>query len=186
MERLSIARPWGKPPPAQGLRKASLGQVVTSVYQQVKSCQRLRDKSHIQAHAVLQQLLNEVSFQKAVAAVPQILKNERLLFVLDTLESYGLHDAIMLEAIQGLIAAFRDLRTFPEYKSIGFRLLFPAEIKEDATMVVPAKSRSGLIVLQWRTADLLSMLSMRYLRMLERKRAFGGPQQRLVRRRHNS
>lgn len=121
-----------------------------------------------EAFGTIQRSLNATDFQAAVNAVPIALGNSRVLIVFDTIESYKIHNEAMKQGLRGVVGALIGLLSEQNFKAIGVRFFLPAEILEDVTAEIPAKSLASTVFLRWRAGDIFTMISKRYLAMLRR------------------
>jgi GTPase SAR1 family protein len=112
-------------------------------------------------------LSNTPSFLNAIEHLAIITKKHPVLLVFDTLESYEVFNPIMIEGLKGIIEAINTFLTDPAMTGVSIKFFLPAEIYEQVMYSFPGKVQSRTVMLQWKSADLIAMLSKRYLSILK-------------------
>jgi hypothetical protein len=74
----------------------------------------------------------------------------------------------MKQGLRGIITAILGLLSDRNFTAAGLRFFIPAEIFDDVSIDMPAKVIGSTVFLRWRTGDLLTMLTKRFLEMLQR------------------
>jgi hypothetical protein len=77
----------------------------------------------------------------------------------------------MVEGLQGVLEAIIAFLADPRFEGISLKFFIPAEIYDRVFSGFPGKVQSRSVFLRWRSADLISMLAKRYLRILDRTEA---------------
>jgi len=115
----------------------------------------------------LQERLNDNGFKSAINAISETLGTSRILIVLDTIESYRIHEQSMVEGLRGVVGAIIGLLSEDKLRSVGIRFFIPAEIFDQVAAEIPAKIVANTVFLRWRTGDLIRMLAKRYITVLK-------------------
>jgi hypothetical protein len=114
-------------------------------------------------------LTGSKEFFSALKALESKSKSNRVLIVLDTLESYKVFAPYMIEGFQGVVDAIVAFVNDPAMKNVTIKFFMPAEIFDMATIDLPGKTGgSSTAFMRWRVPDLISMVSKRFLNVLER------------------
>lgn len=114
----------------------------------------------------LLQRLRNTRHLAGLKAIAQLTRGRKsLLLVLDSLESYRIHDAAIREALRGVVTA---ARAFSRHNpAIALRIFMPAEIYSDIAADMPGKIRDSSRFLRWKAQDLFLMAALRYVRLLQ-------------------
>ncbi|MFC1919806.1 P-loop ATPase, Sll1717 family [Chloroflexota bacterium] len=108
------------------------------------------------------------TFLSAAEALQRKTKRKKVLLVIDTLESYRIWAPFMIEGFRGILEAVNTFRTDPRMWGVSLKFFIPAEIYDKVFTGIPDKVGSGTIFMRWRSSDLISILSGRFLSILER------------------
>lgn len=120
-----------------------------------------------QASQYLLQKLQDARHRNALASIEKLTRNRKtLLLVLDSLESYRIHDSAIRDALRGIVAATRSFAR--RFTGIGLRLFMPAEIYSDVAADMPGKVRDSSRFLRWQAQDLFLMIALRYVDFLDK------------------
>lgn len=159
---------------AKGFRNQSIGTILLTLA--ASATTRLdAGADALEILGALLRLAEEPTYLLCKRDIAQLIHRERVLIILDSLESYKIHNYAMKQGLQGIVKAIKEVTADPDLQQIGIRLFTPAEIYEDVAQEIPAKVGSSTVFLRWKFGDLLWMLSTRYYAMLERTGLVGAP-----------
>lgn len=118
----------------------------------------------------LEDFISSQRIQKAKKAVLEIVKGNKVIIALDTMENYAVRDESMMRSMGALIqCASRFSRNYARH-GIYLKVFIMAEIfpylKEEVSLN-PLKFIHDEIYLQWRPKDLMRLISWRYDRYLK-------------------
>ena len=113
-------------------------------------------------------LTGEPGFISAIEAFARKTKFKKVLVVIDTLESYKVLAPFMIDGFRGILQAVITLLTDPRMWGVSFKLFVPAEVYEQAISKAPGKLGDRTVFMRWRAADLISVLSGRFLNVLRK------------------
>jgi hypothetical protein len=145
-----------------------VGEILHDVFQDAIAVLPPDARGALDLYTALFRRCSAPGFPEATAAIPRLLKNKSLLLVIDTLESYKIQSEAMKQGLRGIIAAILGLSSDREFAGTGLRFFVPAEIFDDVSIDMPGKVIGSTVFLRWRTGDLLTMLTKRFLEMLQR------------------
>jgi serine/threonine protein kinase len=126
----------------------------------------------------LEDFINNETVQKAKRAVLEVVKVNKVIIALDTMENYAVRDEAMMRSMGALIqCASRFTRNYAR-QGIYLKVFIMAEIfpylKEEVSLN-PLKFIHDEIYLQWRPKDLMRLISWRYDRYLKKDNATSLP-----------
>jgi archaellum biogenesis ATPase FlaH len=118
----------------------------------------------------LEDFIGNERIQKAKRAVLEVVKGNKVIIALDTMENYAVRDESMMRSMGALIqCASRFSRNYARH-GIYLKVFIMAEIfphlKEEVSLN-PLKFIHDEIYLQWRPKDLMRLISWRYDRYLK-------------------
>lgn len=118
----------------------------------------------------LEDFISNERIQKAKKAVLEVVKGNKVIIALDTMENYAVRDESMMRSMGALIqCASRFSRNYARH-GIYLKVFIMAEIfphlKEEVSLN-PLKFIHDEIYLQWRPKDLMRLISWRYDRYLK-------------------
>lgn len=118
----------------------------------------------------LEDFISNERIQKAKKAVLEVVKGNKVIIALDTMENYAVRDEAMMRSMGALIqCASRFSRNYARH-GIYLKVFIMAEIfphlKEEVSLN-PLKFIHDEIYLQWRPKDLMRLISWRYDRYLK-------------------
>jgi archaellum biogenesis ATPase FlaH len=118
----------------------------------------------------LEDFISNERIQRAKKAVLEVVKGNKLIIALDTMENYAVRDESMMRSMGALIqCASRFSRNYARH-GIYLKVFIMAEIfphlKEEVSLN-PLKFIHDEIYLQWRPKDLMRLISWRYDRYLK-------------------
>jgi len=118
----------------------------------------------------LEDFISNERIQKAKKAVLEVVKGDKVIIALDTMENYAVRDESMMRSMGALIqCASRFSRNYARH-GIYLKVFIMAEIfphlKEEVSLN-PLKFIHDEIYLQWRPKDLMRLISWRYDRYLK-------------------
>ena len=154
----------------------SIGELLHQIFQEAIAVLAPNATGAMDFYAALLRRGTSPGFTEAAAAVPRVLRNKSLLLVIDTMESYRIHSQSMRQGLRGIIVAILGLLSDRNFDRAGLRFFLPAEIFDDVSVDMPGKIIGSTVFLRWRTGDLLTMLTKRYLEMLRRTDLIAGRQ----------
>lgn len=147
----------------------SLGSLLSRTFS--RALQRLAAGGPVmEFYASLHDQSSVPAFRDLLRGLPDLLRQNRLLVVIDTLESYKVHDESMRLGLRGIVTAIIGALSDLDLRNIGLRFLLPSEadLFGSAFADVPAKAIARTVFLNWRASDLFTLISARYLEMLRR------------------
>jgi len=156
------------------LLNIKIGNILRNVFREAVN--KLKDdySNPEELYGYIHDISSNLEFTNLIDQAPGILGSNKILIVLDTLESYKVHSFEMLEGLKGVIQAVISLFGIRKYNNYGIRLFIPAEVFEDVATEIPAKIMPRTIFLRWRFSDLLKMISKRYFRMISKNNLISG------------
>jgi archaellum biogenesis ATPase FlaH len=118
----------------------------------------------------LEDFISNERIQRAKTAVLEVVKGNKIIIALDTMENYAVRDESMMRSMGALIqCASRFSRNYARH-GIYLKVFIMAEIfphlKEEVSLN-PLKFIHDEIYLQWRPKDLMRLISWRYDRYLK-------------------
>lgn len=152
-----------------GYSDNDIGDILHDTFERINSSLRPGTNGVAEVYAQARALYSIKHFKKCVQLIPKLLEKRRLLIVLDTLESYEIHNQPMKLGLRGVIAAILDFYREDALKdNVDLKFFLPAEIYEDVASEIPAKTIGNTVFLRWKSKDLIALLSIRYLEMLKK------------------
>lgn len=156
--------------------ESSPGTMLSQIF--LRAVEKLEDGKQPQQLAKFSNYLTKISdnrpFRAAVAALENYTRSSRVLVVFDTLESYKIFQAEMVEGLQGVTSSILSFLADRRMRNISLKFFIPAEIYERVTADLPGKCMPHSVFLRWRSQDLIVMLARRYLNILTRTEALQG------------
>lgn len=124
----------------------------------------------------LEDFINDERIQRAKRAVLEVVRGNKVIIALDTMENYAVRDESMMRSMGALIqCASRFSRNYARL-GIYLKVFVMAEIfpylKEEVSLN-PLKFIHDEIYLQWRPKDLMRLISWRYDRYLKENNLLG-------------
>jgi archaellum biogenesis ATPase FlaH len=118
----------------------------------------------------LEDFINDERIQRAKRAVLEVVRGNKVIIALDTMENYAVRDESMMRSMGALVqCASRFSRNYARH-GIYLKVFVMAEIfpylKEEVSLN-PLKFIHDEIYLQWRPKDLMRLISWRYDRYLK-------------------
>ncbi len=149
-----------------GLRDKRIGLLLYHLH--TRAIQQVPDgaKDGSPALGFLLERLHDRHLDSCLAHARKLLRAGPLLIVIDSLESYEIHNPATKQALCGIIAALMAFAREKPLPGVGIRLLLPAEIHHELIDANPAKFYGKSLFLQWSAGDLFLFLATRYLALL--------------------
>lgn len=150
----------------RGFSTGNIGLILLKVFDDLK----VEDykMTPITLYKDLQYRCETVEFKQALSLIQNIMGDKKILIVLDTLESYRIYSDSMNQGLRGIIEEILNILRDRDLSNIGIRFFMPAEIYEDISAEIPAKTKGSTVFLRWQFSYLVAMLSKRFIDMLKR------------------
>jgi hypothetical protein len=157
-----------------GLWEMQIGEILTDTFRSVMAKSGEHEIEIGELYSSLHALRSSKEFKKILNHVPSILSAKRILIAIDTIESYKIYKEGMIQGLRGIVESVNGILTDDNFRRVGIRFFVPAEIFEDVCREIPAKTMPNTVFLIWRAGDLFTMMSLRYLEMMERNKIVTG------------
>jgi hypothetical protein len=119
----------------------------------------------------LVELNNSKEFTFALQALERKTKRERLLLVLDTLESNHVFEKYVVEGFQGILEAIVAFLADTRVHGVSLKYFLPAEVYEDVFSGFPGKVQPQVVFMRWQAADIIALLAGRFLHVLKKNKS---------------
>lgn len=103
------------------------------------------------------------NYEEAYREMSSILKNKKVLVLIDTLDEYDLRDAKIVLCVKALIATCFEYYNNSTSNNIFVKLSIPSEIHTHLIEQLPGKQQGNTVVIQWKNNDLLKLIAIRLL-----------------------
>ena len=155
--------------PAPLYEKSTIGHLLGNIFQEANNI--LNKEGVVAFDTYLLNLTGTREFNSAIEATHNIVKDNKIFLVIDTIESYKIFDPFMTESFQGILDAITSLCGDSKVRFITLKLFIPAEMFEPIFEKYPGKVSSRAVFMRWRAQDLTSILARRFLNVLSRTEA---------------
>lgn len=141
---------------------------INKIYNMVKKSQDLSGKSGEIAKNVttIMDIISAFSqngYDEAYQEMMNILKDNKVLVLIDTLDEYDLRDAKLVLSVKALIATCFKYYNNASINHINIKISIPSEIHTHLIEMLPGKQQGNTVVIQWKNNDLIKMIAIRLL-----------------------
>jgi energy-coupling factor transporter ATP-binding protein EcfA2 len=168
-ENLTIIKTYFDSLPSPLHEESDIGSLLANAFNQAMKVLKKEDEIAFETYLVNLNATQE--FHAAFNALRAKMGQEKILLILDTLESYNIFKDYVLEAFEGLLDAIIAFCSDSRMENISLKLFMPAEVFDRVFGKYPGKVISRAVFMRWRSADLISMIGRRYLNVLVRTEA---------------
>ncbi len=141
---------------------------INKIYNMVKKSQELSGKSgeiakNITTIMDIISAFSQNGYDEAYQEMMNILKDNKVLVLIDTLDEYDLRDAKLVLSVKALIATCFKYYNNVCTNHINIKISIPSEIHTHLIEKLPGKQQGNTVVIQWKNNDLIKMIAIRLL-----------------------
>lgn len=122
------------------------------------------------ALSVINEKLMNSLFLDAKKELKELLKKNKCIIGIDTLEDYFISEEVCLKAINGMMNAINLIRKDFNINNLSIKCCLPGEMFARLSLPNPAQIDSSTTFLLWRVSDLIRLIGKRYYNLLNEKK----------------
>lgn len=141
---------------------------INKIHSMIKASKQLSGKpgeiaNDIATVADILSAFSQNGYEEAYIEMMKVLRNKKVLVLIDTLNEYDLRDARIVLCVKALIASCFDYYNNTATNHIFVKISIPSEIHTHLIEQLPGKQQGNTVVIQWTNNDLLKMIAIRLL-----------------------
>lgn len=110
-------------------------------------------------------------YEEAYREVVSVLRDNKILVLIDTVDEYDLRDEKVVICVKALIATCFEYYNNTSANHIYVKISIPSEIHTHLIEQLPGKQQGNTVVIQWTNNDLIKMIAIRLLDYCNEKKS---------------